>query len=313
MNGVLAYWGGRVPGRDQLTWVRRDGTRIASVGAPGQYLHFSLAPDERRVAVTAYEAAAKGLQSAIWLLDAVRGAATKFTFEWGAGVPVWSPDTARIALSYDNRAGPPTIYSKNAAGPGGYELLVEAGGNQPTDWSADGRTLVYEHRETTTQNDLWVMSLSSERQARPLLATPANETGARISPDGRWIAYVSDESGRNEVYVTSFPEVRGSTRISTDGGTQPEWRRDGRELFYRTPGRKLIAVPVKTGVAFDAGAPKELFELPAEPPAWIQGGIDQRVYAPSADGERFLIAVPVDEESSSPITVVLNWTAALKK
>jgi len=114
-------------------------------------------------------------------------------------------------------------------------------------------------------------------------------------------------------YVTSYPEPRGMTRISTDGGAQAEWRRDGQELFYRSPDRKLMVVPIKGGATFDAGTPHALFELPPEPPAWIQSGVDQRVYAPSADGQRFLIGVPVGEKSSAPITVVLNWTAGLKR
>jgi serine/threonine protein kinase len=312
-NGVLVYWGGATPPQQQLTWVGRDGTRIAPVGEPGEYYHFSLSPDGRRVAVTAYESGAKGIPTAIWLLDGFRGTATKFSFQFGAGIPVWSPDGARIAFSYDNRPGPPTVYLKPTGGPEQYDLLVEAGGNQPTDWSADGDTVVLEHRDPKTQNDLWPTSVSGERKSRPLLATPANETGGRLSPDGRWMAYTSDESGRNEIYVISLLEPHGATRISTDGGMQPEWRRDGSELFYRTPDRKLMAVPLKAGAVFDAGKPHELFTLPPEPPAWIQGGADQRVYAPSADGQRFLIGAPVGEGSSTPITVILGWDGALKK
>jgi hypothetical protein len=145
-----------------------------------------------------------------------------------------------------------------------------------------------------------------------LIATPANETGGEYSRDGRWLAYVSDESGRNEVYVTSFPELHDTTRISKAGGMQPEWRHDGSELFYRTLDRKLMGVPTKAGATFDAGNPHVLFELPPEPPRWMQGGVDQRVYAPSADGQRFLIGVPVGEGTSTPITVVVNWDAELK-
>jgi eukaryotic-like serine/threonine-protein kinase len=313
-NGVLVYWGGAAPSQEQLTWVSRDGNRIASVGAPGPYYHFSISRDDRRVAVTAYEASAKGLPTAIWLLDIFRGTATKFSFEFGAGNPVWSPDGSRIAFSYDNKPGPPTAYLKSIGSQEQYDLLVEAGGNQPTDWSADGLTIVHEHREVKTQNDLWLTSVGAKHESRAFLATAANETGGRVSPDGRWMAYTSDESGRNEIYVSTFPGPRGTTRISTDGGMQAEWRRDGRELFYRTPDRKLTAVPINTWTTFDAGKPHELFELPPEPPAWIQGGTDQRVYAPSADGRRFLIALPVGEgTTSTPITVVVNWDAELKK
>jgi len=172
---------------------------------------------------------------------------------------------------------------------------------------------VYEVLDDKTRNDLWLLSLSDGRRVIPFLRLPFNETGGRISPDGRWMAYASDESGRDEIYITSYPEPRGTTRISTDGGAQVEWRRDGRELFYRALDRKLMVVPIRGGANFDAGTPQTLFELPTEPPAWIQGGVDQRVYAPSADGQRFLIGVPVGEESSTPITIVLNWTAGLKR
>ncbi len=161
--------------------------------------------------------------------------------------------------------------------------------------------------------DLWLLPLSGDHKSRPFVATPANEFGGRISPDGRWMAYTSDESGKDEVYVTSYPEPRDSTRISSDGGTQVEWRRDGRELFYRAPDRKLMAVPIRGAATFEPGTPQALFELPLNPPAWIQGGVDQRVYAPSSDGQRFLIGVPVAEGSSAPISVVLDWTATLKK
>jgi eukaryotic-like serine/threonine-protein kinase len=310
-NGVLAYWGGAAPGSEQLTWFRRDGTRIATVGTPSPYSHFTVSPDGRRAAVTAYEGGERQIHTAVWLLDLGRGTSTKFTFEWGAGMPVWSPDAARVVFA-SVREGPPSLHLKPIASPGQDDWLVK-GDNQPTDWSADGHTIVYEDLNPKTRFDLWVVSPSGDRKPRPFLATPANETGGRISPDGRWMAYTSDESGRDEIYVTSFPEPHGSTRISTDGRTQAEWRRDGRELFYRTPDRKLMAAPIKAGANFDSGTPQALFELPPEPPAWIQGGVDQRVYAPSADGQRFLIGVPVGEESSAPITVILNWTASLKR
>jgi Tol biopolymer transport system component len=279
---------------------------------PGPYYHFSLAPDERRVAVTRYETA-NNFRSVIWLIDSARGTLAKLTFEnGGAGMPVWSRDSARVVFA-SGRNGPPTLYQRRIGDLGQAELLVKGGDNHPTDWSSDGHTIVYEVLDNKTRNDLWLLSLADGRKSIPFLRSQFNETGGRISPDGRWMAYTSDETGRDEIYVTSFPEPHGATRISTDGGAQAEWRRDGRELFYRAPDRKLMAVPIQGGANFDAGTPHALFELPPEPPAWIQSGVDQRVYAPSADGQRFLIGVPAGEESSAPITVVLNWTAALKR
>ena len=311
-NGVLAYWGGAAPRTEQLTWVRRDGTRMDTVGPPGAYFHFSLAPDQGHVALTRYETGDNNFQSAIWILDAVRGTLGKLTFEkGGAGMPVWSPDGTRIVFA-SGRHGPPTLFQKRIGDTRPDELLVKGGDNHPTDWSTDGRTIVYESLDDKTRNDLWLLSLPDGRKS-PFLRSPFNETGGRISPDGKWMAYASDESGKDEIYVTSYPEPHGAIRISTDGGSQAEWRRDGRELFYRAPDRKLMAVLVKGGASFDAGAPRALFELPPAPPAWIQSGVDQRVYAPSADGQRFLIGFPVGLESLAPINVVLNWTAGLKR
>jgi Tol biopolymer transport system component len=312
-NGVLAYWSGAVPRSEQLTWVRRDGTPTGTVGPPGPYFDFSLAPDERRVAVTRYQPGEGGLRTAIWLFDIPRGTPTKFTFEAGAGDAVWSPDGARIVFASDP-IGPPSLYQKLTFGGGQNELLVRAiVTSVPTDWSADGRNIVYDVFDPKTKGDLWLLPTSGERKPKPFLQTPFNETDGRISPDGKWMAYVSDESGNSEVYVTGYPEPRGKWLISTNGGTQPEWRREGRELFYRAPDRKLMAVPIERGAGFEAGRPQPLFELPPEPGPWIQGGGDQRVYAPAADGQRFLISRPIGEESSAPITVVLNWTAGLKK
>jgi serine/threonine protein kinase/Tol biopolymer transport system component len=312
-SGVLVYWGGAVPRSEQLTWVRRNGMRIATVGPPGAYFHFSLSPDERRVAVTRYEPGEGGLHTAIWLLDVLRGMSTKFTFEWGAGMPVWSPDASHIVFA-SSREGPPALYQRPTSGPVGQdEVLVKGGDNHPTDWSPDGRTIVYEVLDAKTRNDLWLLSLSGQRKSVPLIRSPFNETGGRISPDGRWMAYASDESGRDEMYVTNYPEPRGKWRVSPEGGTQAEWRRDGRELFYRAPDRKVMAVPIKSGANFDAGTPQALFEIPPDVGPWLQGGVDQREYAVSSDGQRFLIGVKVGEESSAPLTVVVNWTAGLRR
>ena len=311
-NGVLVFWGGAAPRSEQLTWVRRDGTRIATLGPPGAYFHFSLSPDGQRVAVTRYEPDEKDLHSAVWLFDAQRGTPTKFTFEWGSGMPVWSPDASHIAFA-SVREGPPVIYQKPSGGQGQEELLLKGGDNHPTDWSSDGRTIVYEVLDAKTKNDLWLLSPSGERKSVPFLQSPFNETGGRISPDGRWMAYTSDESGREEIYVTSYPEPRGKWRISAEGGTQAEWRHDGRELFYRAPDRKLMAVPINSGTTLDAGRPQALFEIPPDAGPWLQGGVDQREYAASSDGQRFLIGFPVGEEPSSPLTVVVNWIAGLKK
>jgi Tol biopolymer transport system component len=174
------------------------------------------------------------------------------------------------------------------------------------DWSADGRFILLGVQERTTvglSQNLWLLPLD-ERRARPLLKSAFNKTEARFSPDVRWISYVSDESGASQVYVQSFPELGLRSQVSVAGGSQPRWRRDGKELFYLAADRKLMAVKVRaTPTSFEAGVPVVLFDLPNEGSR----------YDVAADGQRFLITRGVREAAPSPIIVVLNWMAALKK
>ena len=170
------------------------------------------------------------------------------------------------------------------------------------DWSADGRFILYRVLGAKTKNDIWVLPLFGERKPYPLLQTEFGEFWARFSPDGRWVAYVSDETGTNEVYVREFSGSGGRLQVSVGGGSSPSWRRDGKELFYNSGG-KLMAVDVKvSGSGFEPGVPKLLFE---------KGG--GSIFDVSGDGQRFLIPVLVEESSPEPITVVLNWTADLKR
>ncbi len=179
----------------------------------------------------------------------------------------------------------------------------------PTSWSEDGRFIYFQQIGVSSKSKgryaIWVFSVP-DRKATPFLQSEFNETLPQLSPDGRWMAYVSDESGRNEIYVQPFPGPGGKWQVSTNGGSYPLWRRDGKELFYFAPGRKLMAVEVKAGSTFEAGLPKFLFETRLK-----SGG--NRQYDVSSDGQRFLINLAVGEESSAPITLVLNWTAELKK
>lgn len=177
----------------------------------------------------------------------------------------------------------------------------------PTDWSTDGQYIVYSQIGQTGY-DLWVLALTPERKASPYLQGPFNEDHGRFSPDGHWVAYISDESGRYEVYIQPFPATGGKWQISRDGGAQPVWRRDGKELFYLASDSTLMAVPVTGGGAFEAGTPVPLFKTAISQPTGIRNQ-----YAVSADGRRFLIITPTREMQSAPLTVVLNWTAGLKK
>ncbi len=177
------------------------------------------------------------------------------------------------------------------------------------DWSVDGRFILYLVTDPKTKTDLWVLPLFGDQKPFPLLQTEFNERLGRFSPDGRWIAYVSDESGINQVYVQSFPASGGKWQVSTNGGYWPAWRHDGKELFYVSSDRKIMAVDVKgAGATFETGAPKALFDLRIP-----SLNTPQALFAVSSDGQKFLIPSAVGENTSVPIAVVLNWTTDLKR
>jgi dipeptidyl aminopeptidase/acylaminoacyl peptidase len=214
---------------------------------------------------------------------------------------VWSPDGSRIAFSSNRLVGGGTdIYQKVSSGDGVEELLLRPGATVfPTDWSTDGRFILYQALDTRTNYDLWALPLEGERKPITLVQTAFSETFGRLSPDGRWLAYTSDESGRLEVYVRPFLRPGGAQLISTRGGMQPVWRRtDGNELFYLSPERRVMSVSVQSDAStFRASVPRALFDEPV-------GGDS---YAVSRDGQRFLINTALPE-ASAPIQIVLNWT-----
>ena len=220
---------------------------------------------------------------------------------------IWSPDGSRIVFN-SNRKGHLDLYQKASSGAGTEEVLLEDNLDKyPTSWSPDGRFILYRHQCPQTRAQLFVLPLSGDRKPVPFLNTKFDESFGQFSPDGRWVAYRSNESGRNEVYVAPFPGPGGKWQISTAGGDRPRWRRDGSEIFYLAPDNKLMAAAVNgKGASFEVGAVKPLFEA-----RFVTGGRYQ--YAVSADGQRFLINTTPEQAASAPITVVLNWTAGLKK
>jgi Tol biopolymer transport system component len=242
--------------------------------------------------------------SDLWLYNLSRGSNSRFTFNSADNFnPVWSPDNSHIGFHSTIR-GPTYIYQKAANGAGQDELLDQHGPALVIDdWSRDGRYIIEQSSENLNNgSDLWVLPLFGDKKPFPYSKTPANETRAKLSPNGQWLAYVSDESKRNEVYVQTFPVPGGKSQISTNGGDQPRWSRDGKELFYIAADGKMMAVEVTTGPKFEAGVPKPLFD------AHLAGtGFDV-----SKDG-RFLIPTAVEQSGTAPITVVINWTAGLKK
>jgi len=233
---------------------------------------------------------------------------TRFTFDPAEErVSVWSPDGSRIAFS-SNRKGHFDIYQKASSGAGSEELLLESDfDKQPTSWSNDGRFLLYWSTDPKTQADIWVLPLSGDRKPFPFLNTEFNEGNGQFSPDGRWIAYFSTESGRVELYVAPFPGPGGKRQISTSGATPPaRWRGDGKEIFYLAPDNKLMAAEVNgQGAMLEVGAQRALFE--------IRSGGRGAVYDVTADGQRFLVNTSVEQRESAPITLVINWTADLKR
>jgi Tol biopolymer transport system component len=317
-NGVLAVRSGGSGGNAQLAWFGRDGKPAGVVGPPGIYLDVALSPDGKRVAASKTDTQSGNRD--IWLLDVLHGIPTRFTFDPALDFrPVWSPNGGRLVFT-SNRTGPFNLYQKDSGGARSEEPLLKSDREQRSyDWSTDGRFLLYSVNDPKTKTDLWALQdaggVSADRKAQPYLATQHNETQGQFSPSGsgapRWVAYTSDESGRYEVYVQPFPAASGKFQISSDGGSQPRWRRDGKELYYLAPDGKLMAVETRTSPGFEHGAPKALFETRTGNRG--AGNQTLMLYDVAADGKRFLINSYMEETASSPINVVLNWQAALKR
>jgi Tol biopolymer transport system component len=248
----------------------------------------------------------------IWLFDLARAASIRFTFHPTTdGFAVWSPDSRRITFA-STRDGAVNLYQKDVSEAGEEELLLKTPVNKwPTSWAPDGRWLLYHQGDPQSRQDLWLLALD-RRQPTPWLRTEFDEGFGRFSPDSKWVAYESNESGRYEIHVRPFSPsgAAGVSRwvVSTGGGERPSWRGDGKELFYIGPDRKLMAVEVKSaGGQFEAGLPTALFATRADT---TFGNV---VYAVTSDGQRFLIRTEGEGAISQPTTVVVNWTAGLKK
>ena len=277
------------------------------MASPAPYNGVELSHDGTRAAVIIYDPAQRTHD--VWLHDVARGPRTRFTFDPAEEVTaIWSADDRRIVFS-SGRQGLLRLYVKDASGAGAEEALLGGlGGAHPEDWTADGQSLLYTQAgHASTGTDLWLLPLSADRKPVTFLRSPFSETRGRFSPDGRWVAYQSDESGRFEVYVMSVDGSGGKWQISNGGGSFPKWRRDGREIFFlegKVPQFKLMAATVDgEGTAFKVGAVKGLF-------SW-SGRSYWSPYAVSADGQRILVNIVTEEKSTPPITVVVNWLSGL--
>jgi Tol biopolymer transport system component len=298
--------------RDQLTWFDRHGKRLAIVGPQGQFDEPSLSPDEKRVVLDAPDQ--PGKSNGIWALELSRATLSRVTFGPASETSAqWSPDGNRLAFASNasNPLGFHDLYLKSLTGSSDKELLVKSDYDKfPDDWSRDGQWLIYEEQDPNTKFDIWLLPMSGERKPQPYLVTPFNEGHAAISPDGRWLAYASDETGRPEIYVRSFPKPGQKWQVSATGGDQPAWRRDGKELFYVAADKKLMTVPIQPSTSFEPGVPKPLFEVAIRSTP-LTGSKNQ--YVPSPDGQRFLVVALLEETKRPPITIVLNWTSEPKQ
>jgi serine/threonine protein kinase/Tol biopolymer transport system component len=315
-NGILVTSSGG-NGNRQMVWYDRQGKVLSRTGEPARRDEMSLSRDGTRVAEGRVDTQGSW---GVWVMDLARGTSSRFTFEsTGAGNAIWSPDGSQII--YAGGGGQSAdIFRKSSNGATKEEVLFHSDTlKTPLDWSSDGRWLLYAERGKDTGSDLWALPDASgpaelKRKPMPYLVSSFNEAQANFSPDGKWVAYSSNESGTVEVYVRPFPASSGGKwLVSNGGGNQVRWRPDGKELFYTAPGGTLMAAEVHaTRSAFEVGGPKPLFR------PQILGGLgggpfSSWRYGISRDGQRFLINTALEQSASVPITVVTDWTAGLKK
>jgi serine/threonine protein kinase/Tol biopolymer transport system component len=304
-NGYLVAQTGSGVALSQPLWFDRKGNTVGAVGKPDVYQNVFLAPNGASVAVDKTDMASQNQNSDVWTYELRRESAKRLTFDpSNHAVPVWSPDAARLVFA-SNRLLNFDLYMKNSDGAQEEKSIVQEEVDKwPNDWSRDGKYIVY-----TRGTDLWFLTFP-ELKSRLFLKAPSVFRNGQFSPDGKWVAYASNETGKWQIYVTSFPDARGKWQVSTGGGEQPRWRGDGKELFFLSSDSKMMAAPVTTGANFDSGTPVALFQTTPRQPISLN---DQFVYDVRRDGQRFLVNTPTKQAETAPMSVVLNWTAKLNK
>jgi Tol biopolymer transport system component len=308
-NGSLAYIpGSSISDQGFLTWISRNGS-IEPLGAPAErYSNPRLSPEGQRIVV----AVRSGAQTDVWVYEISHGALSRLTFDGHSSSPIWTPDGKKVTFMRSGEAGV-EIVSKSADGTGSEEsILREQNFSRiPQSWSPDGKVLLYSPVFPDSGRDIFLLSVEGERKPRPFVQTKFDEYGAVFSPDGHWVGYASNETGRSEIYVQPFPGPGGRWQVSTEGGLWPVWARDGRELFYPTPNLgKLMSVNVTTRPSFTASVPRFIADLPAS----LSLPFIYRSYDVSRDGQRFLF-VKANGQSAQPteLRVILNWDEELKR
>ncbi|MGA8609215.1 MAG: protein kinase, partial [Candidatus Sulfotelmatobacter sp.] len=288
----------------QPTWFDRKGKEVGVVvGSPGVYGNVSISPNGRFVAMDKTDG--ENPNTDVWTYDLQQKSAKRLTFDPSyEAAPIWSPDATRIAF-YSNRENGSDLYLKDSNGAQEQKRIAHDDFDKvPNDWSRDGKYIL-----ETRGNDLWFVTFPALKSSEFMKAASVLTNG-QFSPDGKWVAYASNETGRWEVYVTSFPESRGKWQVSTGGGEQPRWRGDGKELFYLSSEGKMMAAPVTIATSFDSGPAVALFQPTLRQPVSSR---DLFVYDVSRDGQRFLILTQVKQAETAPMSVILNWSAKLNK
>jgi Tol biopolymer transport system component len=302
---ILVTQTGRGASLSQLTWFDRSGKPAGTVGMPASFGNVRLSPDGHRVAVDQINPDGRNID--IWIHEPARGATTRLTFDPSPHqAPIWSPDGKQILFS-SNRKVTTRLYLKNADGSGSEEEVADLGTFVPVnawDWSRDAKHVLFRKG-----NELWHLS-RPEHATKPLLQAKWTVRNAQSSPDGRWMAYASNETGSMQVYVSPFLNGNGKWQVSSAGGQEPRWRQDGKELFYLSADGKMMAVAVTTDASFKAGSPVALFQTHRRQPVSSQ---DVFSYDVSGDGQKFLILTKVDEANAAPLSVLLNWASDIEK
>ena len=298
-NGVLVYRPATPAVTNDLVWFDRTGKNLGILAAAGAQVGPVMSPDQRHVLIQRRDVP----WSDLWLIDLLRGTYSRLTSDPAQdSTGAFSPDSSQIAYA-SNRRGEWGVYVRTATG-GAEQLLHKVGGIEMlvTDWSPDGKTLLFNPRSSDTGFDIWALSMTGERKAYPVLTQKYDEFKPGFSPDGRWIVYASDETGRAEVYVQAFPPSGVKWQVSVNGGIFPIWSRDGKEIVFVTPDRKVMAVDVNVGASFAASVPRPLFQ-----------GARSTQFAMSADSQRFLIPQAARTVDRAPLQAVLNWASDITK
>jgi eukaryotic-like serine/threonine-protein kinase len=301
---ILVTQTGKGAYMSQLTWFDRSGKPAGTAGTPRWYNNVQLSPDGRKVAADQTDPDGRNID--IWVHEPARGGTTRLTFDPALDQgPVWSPDGKQVLFS-SNRTLNFRLYVKNADGSGSDQEVADLGATllNPWDWSHDGKYLLIRK-----ESELWYFSFA-EHLAKPLVQGKGTVRNAQFSPDGRWMAYASNETGSMEIYVAPFPNATSKWQVSSAGGEEPRWRKDGKELFYLSSEGKMMAVAVTAGATFQAGSPTTLFQTHRRQPLSSQ---DMFSYDVSGDGQKFLIDTKVDEANAAPLSVLLNWASEMDR